>query len=481
MNTKRLITASIFALISASAAHAADVMVPHKPMPEASSAFVAPAFTWTGFYFGAQAGSFSSKTDMNIIGEQKTIPLSKDLSPNLSGVEGGFYAGSNIDLGDNFVFGIDTDLMWSGKKHTKTITIGASETSAVDSAVVRSRRSAAVTPSTGTQKDTTLLNGSAAKPAATKPAPAKPAPAKPADTNPAPVQTAAAKPAPAQPVLEKPASEKPAASAPAKSEATNTSASRNSGTTSARMPLTLARSASSEESDSSKSASSVGNGAVQGNPSGSSSGAQSPHSHHVHHGSGQNAGHPAGHGVGAHPHAASNPHGGSARPHGALGMPERGASSAQAANKDGTSVYGIEEMKKVASEFGLEQEDEVETLSHTLKQNWAGATRVRIGFVADRFMPYVAGGIAYTQLQDTVSLSFKNESGREISSKNLTDETKTMIGYTLGGGIDFAMLDNLIVRAEYRYSDFGKKKFAKEKLEISYKTNDFRVGVAYKF
>ncbi|WP_371923316.1 outer membrane protein [Bartonella sp. B1098] len=138
-------------------------------------------------------------------------------------------------------------------------------------------------------------------------------------------------------------------------------------------------------------------------------------------------------------------------------------------------------MKQMASELGLDQEDEVETVNHTFKQNWGGATRVRIGFAADRFMPYFAGGIAYGQFQDTVSISVKGEDGSVASSRNLTDETKTMIGYTLGGGVDFSVLDNVIVRAEYRYSDFGKKKFAKEKLEINYKTNDFRVGVAYKF
>ncbi|WP_375706288.1 outer membrane protein, partial [Bartonella sp. AA2SXKL] len=87
----------------------------------------------------------------------------------------------------------------------------------------------------------------------------------------------------------------------------------------------------------------------------------------------------------------------------------------------------------------------------------------------------------YTQLHDTISISIKKNDESVVASKNLTDEKKTMIGYTLGGGVDFAMTDNILLRAEYRYSDFGKKKFAKEKLEINYKTNDFRVGVAYKF
>ncbi|ENN93969.1 outer membrane protein [Bartonella bovis] len=130
--------------------------------------------------------------------------------------------------------------------------------------------------------------------------------------------------------------------------------------------------------------------------------------------------------------------------------------------------------------YGGEIAGSIGVYSHTLKQKWSGATRVRIGFTADRIMPYIAGGVAYTQLQDIFSQSVE-VAGKEVSSFNLSDETKMMVGYTIGGGVDFAMANNLILRAEYRYSDFGKQKFAKDKLELDYKTNDFRVGVAYKF
>ncbi|WP_455481090.1 outer membrane protein [Bartonella sp. B12(2025)] len=118
---------------------------------------------------------------------------------------------------------------------------------------------------------------------------------------------------------------------------------------------------------------------------------------------------------------------------------------------------------------------------YTLKQKWAGATRVRVGFVVDRMMPYVAGGVAYTQLRSIVS-KVDDVENRAIDFSNLShDEKKVMVGYTFGGGIDFAVTNNIIMRAEYRYLDFGKKKFAHKKIEMGYKTNDFRVGVAYKF
>ncbi|MBB4076124.1 opacity protein-like surface antigen [Bartonella fuyuanensis] len=123
----------------------------------------------------------------------------------------------------------------------------------------------------------------------------------------------------------------------------------------------------------------------------------------------------------------------------------------------------------------IEEKDNV-AYNHTLKQKWTGATRMRVGFSAHRVMPYIAGGVTYGKFQDVMSVVF---AGSE-PLKAISDATETMIGYTLGGGVDFAMADNLVLRAEYRYSDFGKKKF-KDDIEVKYKTNDFRAGIAYKF
>ncbi|WP_375636586.1 MULTISPECIES: outer membrane beta-barrel protein [unclassified Bartonella] len=576
MNTKRLITASIFSLISASTALAADVMIPHQPASSTTSTIVAPTFSWTGLYLGVQAGGFSSKADVALVGQEKSLPLDKEFSPKLSGFVGGFYAGSNIDLGDNFIFGIDTDLMISGKKHTKTITIGAADNTTVENAVVRSRRSAEVVTTTGTPTGKTTQTAASEQPApkvadvgttSTKPAAetetskqvtrsevrGTPTPAE-GSTQTVPskkispqtegrsVQASSgllARSDTRQPSVavggngSNPVTSKPTAigtgagvagesssSSLVKSTAGNQTAGVGSSGTSAPAKSAEAGSAKTAEKAPVSSASSTVLGASQPAakaptsvqpasqpsavektvPSGSlvlarsgstsesakysngTSGAQNGGHHSSSHGSGNanshGAPHAGGRSSGAHPNG-TNPH--ASRSHGGQNMSGHAAQSTQAVDKNDSSVYGIEQIKKLASELGLDQEDEVETLNHTFKQNWGGATRVRIGFAADRFMPYLAGGIAYGQFQDTVSISVKDEDGRVVSSKNLSDETKTMIGYTLGGGVDFSVLDNVIVRAEYRYSDFGKKKFAKEKLEVNYKTNDFRVGVAYKF
>ncbi|WP_026500895.1 outer membrane protein [Bartonella elizabethae] len=163
-------------------------------------------------------------------------------------------------------------------------------------------------------------------------------------------------------------------------------------------------------------------------------------------------------------------------------------SSTEETESTGTDTEGTEDGNGKKAKFVLGQRGDFRsdpenkeeknslTFNHTFKQKWTGATRVRVGFSTGRVMPYIAGGVAYGQFEDILSTVI---TGEEPFNKT-EDAKKTMIGYTLGGGVDFAMTDNFIVRAEYRYSDFGKKKF-KDEVELKYKTNDFRAGIAYKF
>lgn len=292
MNTK-FITASVFALVSASGVQAADVIVPEQPEHVASSVIVSPSFSWSGFYFGGQIGGFSSKTsamtpniDVPLFPDAEArskdwIPVEKKYMPKLSGFTAGLYTGVNFDTGRGFILGIDTDLLLSERKDTKSIVITS-----------ESGLEGAGTEENGEQKKLMI------------------------------------------------------------------------------------------------------------------------------------------------------------------------------------SVIGGDSWLKRQAEA---EENRV-TFNHTLKQKWSGATRVRVGLPVDRIMPYVSGGVAYGQFQDILSVSITGEDPFNATS----DVTKTMIGYTLGGGVDFAVTDDVIVRAEYRYSDFGKKKF-KDEIEMKHKTNDFRAGIAYKF
>lgn len=279
MNIKSLMTASIVALVSASAVQAADVIIPHQPEPIIPSVVVVPAFSWAGLYIGAQIGGFSSDPSARALDGKLKEAIHKNSLPKPSGFVGGLYAGSDVDFGNGFILGVDTDIIWSDKKDTAVIdnyTLAANDVDFFKK----------------------LL---------------------------------------------------------------------------------------------------------------------------------QNA---------------------------------------------GIKVEGNVELK--------EGDKGVDSLS--LEENWTGATRVRLGFGINRIMPYIAGGIAYAQLKEVASISIQDkDTGNLIAKGDLSDDTKTMIGYTLGAGVAFAMTDNVVARAEYRYSDFGKRKLVEDNIELDYKTNNFRVGVAYKF
>ncbi|WP_439271565.1 outer membrane protein [Pseudochrobactrum sp. HB0163] len=116
-------------------------------------------------------------------------------------------------------------------------------------------------------------------------------------------------------------------------------------------------------------------------------------------------------------------------------------------------------------------------LEYTSRIELEGAVRARFGINYDRILPYIAGGVAFARIKDTATI---------INSNPVVtaDDTDGRVGFTIGAGVDYAMTNNLILRAEYRYTDYGKKSFdqafyndSRNKLT----TNDVRLGIAYKF
>ncbi|PWL19354.1 porin family protein [Falsochrobactrum shanghaiense] len=108
------------------------------------------------------------------------------------------------------------------------------------------------------------------------------------------------------------------------------------------------------------------------------------------------------------------------------------------------------------------------------KLRWSGAVRGRVGYAFDRFLPYIAGGVAFGGVKNSVS----------IAGLGGVSESKTHTGWTIGGGFDYAATDNVILRLEYRYTDYGKKDYdfgTDYSVENKFKTHDVRLGVAYKF
>jgi outer membrane immunogenic protein len=125
--------------------------------------------------------------------------------------------------------------------------------------------------------------------------------------------------------------------------------------------------------------------------------------------------------------------------------------------------------------------------------DWLGTTRARVGFVAtpdNRLMIYATGGVAY---------------GGGSSHFNMFDSTNglfwagspssTRVGWTIGGGVEYAVTNNITIKGEYLYADLGSDSittnpngaaavllpgaFATAKFD--YNASIFRAGVNYKF
>jgi outer membrane immunogenic protein len=78
------------------------------------------------------------------------------------------------------------------------------------------------------------------------------------------------------------------------------------------------------------------------------------------------------------------------------------------------------------------------------RPNIQGSVRGRLGYAVDRALFYATGGAAFGGI--------KNNYSSVLGTDSLSH---TRVGYTLGGGVEYAINNNWSVRAEYRYTDFG--------------------------
>lgn len=107
-----------------------------------------------------------------------------------------------------------------------------------------------------------------------------------------------------------------------------------------------------------------------------------------------------------------------------------------------------------------------------LQPELAASIRGRLGYAAGQFLPYLTGGLAVG--------SFEVDHG----SDGLASASETVTGYVVGGGVEWAATQNLIVRAEYLFTDYGTNDFkfsGSDIHDIEISSHDVRIGVAYKF
>lgn len=77
----------------------------------------------------------------------------------------------------------------------------------------------------------------------------------------------------------------------------------------------------------------------------------------------------------------------------------------------------------------------------TTQNDWLATARGRAGYAFDRFLPFVTGGLAVGDIK--------------ASTPGFPGASQTNAGWTVGGGLEFALTNNWTAKAEYLHVDLG--------------------------
>ncbi|CAH1673502.1 31 kDa outer-membrane immunogenic protein [Hyphomicrobiales bacterium] len=108
----------------------------------------------------------------------------------------------------------------------------------------------------------------------------------------------------------------------------------------------------------------------------------------------------------------------------------------------------------------------------SVKTEYFGTVRARLGVAFDRFLPYITGGWAYGNVKTSIpALAFS------------ADRSHTG-GWVIGGGLEYAFTNNLVGGVEYLYVDLGEKNVLNNGFGQAKVGTDFsvvRARLSYKF
>jgi outer membrane immunogenic protein len=126
--------------------------------------------------------------------------------------------------------------------------------------------------------------------------------------------------------------------------------------------------------------------------------------------------------------------------------------------------------------IGVEGDGDYDSINNTtlygatFKSNWLATVRGRAGYAWDRVLFYGTGGGAFAPANHTTAAGVSTSA--------------TMLGWTAGGGVEFALTPNITAKAEYLFVNFPNTTLnlpAVGNTAVKVQENVFRVGLNYKF
>ena len=86
--------------------------------------------------------------------------------------------------------------------------------------------------------------------------------------------------------------------------------------------------------------------------------------------------------------------------------------------------------------------------------NWLSTLRARACITSDRILVYATGGLAIGEVEGTIHDDYG------LAGIITTHDTTTHLGWTMGAGAEYALSDQLTLKAEYLYYDLGKEQMS---------------------
>lgn len=121
------------------------------------------------------------------------------------------------------------------------------------------------------------------------------------------------------------------------------------------------------------------------------------------------------------------------------------------------TVYGIEVDYGWSNAHGGASCPNLFTFSCEAKVDGIGSVTGRIGVTLGRALFYGKGGLAFGD----VTLQSRRNDGTPTPTSNtaVNGSSETSVGWTFGGGMEFALTDRWSAKAEYMYYDLGKETY----------------------
>ncbi|MBI1180481.1 MAG: outer membrane beta-barrel protein [Alphaproteobacteria bacterium] len=118
--------------------------------------------------------------------------------------------------------------------------------------------------------------------------------------------------------------------------------------------------------------------------------------------------------------------------------------------------------------------------SNRMKQEITGRARARFGYAVGKLMPFIAGGVSVSRVSMDLDI--------DCFGQHYSDHTaKTLTGFNVGAGVEYAMSRHLRARLEYIFDGYGSPQLATLKPDWNdrkfhnLRTSTVRVAVAYAF